>query len=490
VVGNVTAIEQDSVLRVDASFTGHPERQTGDFEVGDLTMAAGGVVASDIFGSSPTGGNDLLIARGAVTLNNARLSSGFAYPPREGDVVMLLKKNSAGPINGTFGGFPEGITRKVGDVTVQASYLGGDGNDFTLTVTNLPLAFASYRLAEGNGNQTVEPDECNLLFLSLTNRRAASLSITSAVLRAVTDGVSLGPIAPARALVTIASAAFPAIPVGAARENLTPFQFRTDATLPCGSPVTFELIVGVAGEGEFAILFTPTSGNGCTHATGGCESCFVVGGQFTTNTPTLVRSLNFIGAPSICDPPKRCPETNTYSDLLAFPTITHSFTNSTTNELCLTARLIFGCPDAANHFLGAAAYRGANDIHGPCVAYLGDTGADGTQPFSFRVPPMTNFIILVSARATNVICPKYTLELFGLPCSPPTLRIAKDATPNKVLLQWSTASPGFQLQSTNSLRSPGPNAFTNVPGIPAIVSGQYTVTNSTAPLRQFFRLSR
>ena len=490
VVGNLTAIEQDSVVRVDASFADHPERQTGDLEVGDLTMAGGGVVGAAIFGPSPAGGNDLLIARGAVTLNNARLSSGFNYPPREGDVVMLLKKNSAGPISGIFSGYSEGITRKIGDVTVRASYVGGDGNDFTLTVTNTALATSGYRLAEGNGNQTVEPDECNLLFLSLVNRRTSSLTITSAVLRAVTDGVILGPIANPRALVTIASATYPAIPAGATRENLTPFQFRTDATLPCGSPVTFELVVGIAGEGEFAILFTPVSGNDCARPTGGCESCFIVSGQFATNTPTLLRALNFVGAPSLCFPPKRCPATNLFTDLAAVPHITHTFTNSTTNELCLTAQLHFGCLGTSTNALGAIAYRGANDIHDPCVAYLGDTGADGTQPFAFRVPPATNFVLLVSARATNVVCPNYTLELFGLPCPPPTLHIAKAAAPGKVLLQWSTASPGFTLQTTNALRTSGPNAFSNVTSAPVVTGGRYTVTNSATQLKQFFRLTK
>src|SRR6185295_3155457 len=124
-----------------------------------LTLAAGGVAAFDLFGPSPTGGNDLLIAHGPVSLGNARLSAGFNYPPREGDVVTLLRNNSPIPITGNFAGWPEGITRKLGDVTVRASYRGGDGNDFTLTVTNLALGLGGYRLAEGNGNQTVEPDE-------------------------------------------------------------------------------------------------------------------------------------------------------------------------------------------------------------------------------------------------------------------------------------------------------------------------------------------
>lgn len=62
-------------------------------------------------------------------------------------------------------------------------------------------------------------------------------------------------------------------------------------------------------------------------------------------------------------------------------------------EECNTAR-----GGAERHFSGFfTPYFGTNDYYGPCVKYLGDTGADGAQPFSFRVPPTTNFLILVSA---------------------------------------------------------------------------------------------
>jgi autotransporter-associated beta strand protein len=482
VVGNVTAIEQDSVVQVDATFAEHLDRQAGDLAGANLTFGPGGIAGFELFGPSPTGGNDLLIANGPVNLGLARLSTEFNYPPREGDVITLIRKTSAGAINGTFAGLPEGATRKRGDVTVRASYVGGDGNDFTLTVTNLPLAFSSYRLAEGNGNQTVEPDECNLLHVSLLNRRTNQLVITNTSLRAITPN----------AAVTLASANYPTIPASTARENLTAFQFRTDRSLSCGQPVTFELVVGVANEGVFAVEFELVAGEGddCNHPTGSCESCRVASGRFTTDAPTLVRFHNFIGGPSLCFPPKRCPETNTYLDNVAVPYLTHSFTNSTTNELCVTAQLRFGCPDAPTNALGAVAYLGTNDYHSPCVNYLGDTGADGTQPFSFRVPPATNFLILVSARATNVVCPGYTLELFGLPCPPPTLHVARDTAPDTVLLQWSTAYPDYRLQSTNALPASDSNAFSNGTATATIVNGNYTVTNSSLRPQQFFRLSK
>lgn len=475
--GNVTTDGLDSRLIVDSKT---PARHGGDLEVMNLSLVPGSVAAFDFSGPSANGGNDSLVAYGSVVLNNAGLGYTFNYPPREGDVLTVLRKESAGPISGTFGGWPEGITRTIGGLTVRATYLGGNGNDFTLTVTNTAAGNAGYRLAEGNGNQTVEPNECNLLYLSLVNRRVSTLNVTNVVLRSLTPGV----------VVTIAGATYPAIPAGATRENLTPFQFRTDPAMACGTPVEFELTVGAAGEGVFAVAFNPVSGNDCAHPTGGCESCFVSSGQFTTNTPALLRSLNFVGGPSLCFPTKPCPQTNFFSDTVAVPYLTHRFINSTTNELCLTAQLRFGCPGAATNVLGAAAYLGTNIVDNPCGNYLGDTGADGTQPFSFRVPPKTNFVILVSARDTNVVCDRYTLELFGLPCPDPRLQIARDATPNRVLLQWSTASPGFTLQATNALRASGPSAFSNVNIAPVVAGGRYTVTNSLSSGSKFYRLRK
>jgi autotransporter-associated beta strand protein len=479
-VGNVIATEQDSLVQVDASSLDHPGRQGGDLDVSYLTLGSGAGVVASIYGPSPIGGNDTVIAHGPVSLGNARLSTEFNYAPHEGDVITLLRKNSVGPIDGIFSGWTEGITRKLGGVTVRATYLGGDGNDFTLTVTNVPVRSFGYRLAEGNGNQTVEPDECNLIFPLVGNWTTNSLTITNASLRSLTPG----------AVVTVPSAIYPAIPRGFALENITPFQFRTDPSFPCGRPVTLELVLGIENEGVFAVIYEIVAGEGedCTHPTGGCESCFVVSGQFTTNTPALARPLNFIGGPSTCFPLKRCPEMTNGNLKTPVPYITHMFTNSSTNEVCVTAQLRFGCAGAPTNVLGAIAYLGTNDYHDPCVNYLGDTGVDGTQPFSFRVPAATNFIVLVSARATNAVCDTYSMELFGLPCPPPSLRIAKGASASEVLLQWSSAYPDYRLQATNACHSPGPFGDVTIP--PVLVDGLYTVTNSAPGPRTFYRLAK
>jgi len=59
---------------------------------------------------------------------------------------------------------------------------------------------------------------------------------------------------------------------------------------------------------------------------------------------------------------------------------------------------------------------------------------------ALRVPPKTNFFILVSARDTDILCPRYTLELLDRPCSPPRLRIAPGAMPGSLVAQWSRAA--------------------------------------------------
>ena len=68
---------------------------------------------------------------------------------------------------------------------------------------------------------------------------------------------------------------------------------------------------------------------------------------------------------------------------------------------------------------------------------------------------------------------------------PPQLTITP-ATAN-VVLSWPTNFTGFTLQSTTNLASTVWS--TNLPA-PAVVNGQYTVTNPISGTQQFFRLSQ
>jgi len=228
--------------------------------------------------------------------------------------------------------------------------------------------------------------------------------------------------------------------------------------------------------------FTIPGGPACDSGGGACESCFVVSGTFTTNTPTLSGPLDATGSPSLCSPARSCP--GPFVLPLLVPFIQHTFTNTSGAQACVTAQLRFDCPAAPGSGLHVAAYLGFVDTNDPCLNYLGDSGGDGTAAFSFLAPAGSNIVILVTQRAENVGCDNYTLELFGLSCPPPVLTIAREAAPQRVRVDWSTAYPGWAAQSAINVNG----TYTNVPLPPVILNGRYALTNLPATNNAFFRL--
>ena len=77
-----------------------------------------------------------------------------------------------------------------------------------------------------------------------------------------------------------------------------------------------------------------------------------------------------------------------------------------------------------------------------------------------------------------------------MPCPPPTLHIATDSAPNKVLLHWSSAYPDYRLQSVSSLDGSGPFGFGDAATVPSLVDGKLTVTNPVSTSKQFFKLAK
>lgn len=59
---------------------------------------------------------------------------------------------------------------------------------------------------------------------------------------------------------------------------------------------------------------------------------------------------------------------------------------------------------------------------------------------------------------------------------------------NEMILSWPTNAVGFALQSTPSLTPPV--TWMDVTNPPAVVGGQFTVTNTPSGGTQFFRLRR
>jgi hypothetical protein len=125
----------------------------------------------------------------------------------------------------------------------------------------------------------------------------------------------------------------------------------------------------------------------------------------------------------------------------------------------------------------------------PATNYLGDIGQGGPPypTFSFQVPPDTNFTLVVTAQAINLVCNNCTLQLFGLPCPPPVLAITNDTIPATVRVHWSTAFPGFTAQQSGTTIK---GTFTNIIQSPVILNSRYSITNIHVVTNQFYRLKK
>jgi len=79
---------------------------------------------------------ETLVASGQVNLSNANLvlTPNFTVPPSAGDIFTIIRKDSSGPVQGTFNNLPEGQGIVVNGVPMVINYSGNDGNDVVLRV--------------------------------------------------------------------------------------------------------------------------------------------------------------------------------------------------------------------------------------------------------------------------------------------------------------------------------------------------------------------
>lgn len=125
-----------------------PGASPGTFRVsGDIAFANSSTFTAELTGATTTGPHDKLTATGSVTIDsNVSLNlDTSAYTTHEAGVVTLIE-NGSGAVSGTFSGLPEGAqTNNGGTPNFIISYVGGDGNDVTLTAAS-PTALTDVRL--------------------------------------------------------------------------------------------------------------------------------------------------------------------------------------------------------------------------------------------------------------------------------------------------------------------------------------------------------
>lgn len=101
--------------------------------------------------NSPTVGTgyDQLNVTGTISLGGGSLLLALGFTPVVGTVFTIINNDEADAVSGTFGGLPEGATFTTNSLNFRISYIGGDGNDVTLTRVIPPTGIT--RVWDGEG---------------------------------------------------------------------------------------------------------------------------------------------------------------------------------------------------------------------------------------------------------------------------------------------------------------------------------------------------
>ncbi|MBC7512329.1 hypothetical protein H7142_01555 [Candidatus Saccharibacteria bacterium] len=81
--------------------------------------------------------NDSVFLGAGSVLTTSRYNN---FTPTQGKVFTIIDNQGAKPVTGTFNSLPESATFTQNGVVFKISYVGGTGNDVTLTVVNQPTA--------------------------------------------------------------------------------------------------------------------------------------------------------------------------------------------------------------------------------------------------------------------------------------------------------------------------------------------------------------
>src|SRR5207249_4182109 len=154
-------------------------------------------------------------------------------------------------------------------------------------------------IAAGNGNGVIDPGECDLVNVIVSNTTAIPMSGITAILNSVSPGVAV--------LRSISS--YLDIPAFGEATNLTPFELMTSTNFPCGQNVNLNLAVATTTHNTFAMPLTfPTGSPGCAPGNGICDQWpdITITSALGSNAPSSVR-LSLSSIPSTCSNPKVCP---------------------------------------------------------------------------------------------------------------------------------------------------------------------------------------
>ncbi|MBF0622908.1 MAG: DUF4347 domain-containing protein, partial [Magnetococcales bacterium] len=116
----------------------------GDLATGNLTFVSGATLSVELGSTTAGTGYDQLVVTGTVDITDATLSGTLinSFTPSADDVFTLINNDGSDAVTGTFDGLAEGDNYTFDNYTFSISYVGGDGNDVTLTYSGPTPTFS------------------------------------------------------------------------------------------------------------------------------------------------------------------------------------------------------------------------------------------------------------------------------------------------------------------------------------------------------------
>jgi len=118
----------------------------------DFDLAVTSTYQEEIGGTDACTSYDQMKVTGTVTLDGGALqvSRYNDFKPVKGQVYTIIDNDGSDAVIGTFGSLAEGATVTVDGYVLAVSYVGGDGNDVTLTVKSIGSPDTGFTLLKSN----------------------------------------------------------------------------------------------------------------------------------------------------------------------------------------------------------------------------------------------------------------------------------------------------------------------------------------------------
>jgi uncharacterized repeat protein (TIGR03803 family) len=175
-----------------------------------------------------------------------------------------------------------------------------------------------------------------------------------------------------------------------------------------------------------------------------------------------------------------------FTNLYNFPTLSRPYTNtggaSPEAVLSISGQTLYGTTSGGGIFGNGTVFAINTDGSGFTILHNFTGGVDGGAPWG-RLLLSGNTLYGTTAGYQGPTSSYGTVFSIALPSKQPQLTIASSG--QNVVLSWPTTATDFTLQFATNLLSPV--WTTNLPE-PAIINGQYTITNFVSGTPQFFRL--